>query len=70
MKTRDLVEQCIIEYMEDHQYSPSIRELCEMTGLSSTSTVYQHLTSLAKEGRIKFDGVRCIAVRGYRFGKI
>lgn len=70
MKTRDFVEQCIIEYMEEHQYSPSVRELCEMTGLSSTSTIHQHLHSLSKEGRIKFEGKRCISVRGYKFGKI
>lgn len=70
MKTRDFVLQCIIEYMEEHQYSPSIRELCDMTGLTSTSTVHQHLSTLSKEGRIEFNGRRCIRVAGYRFGKI
>lgn len=69
MKSKDKVEKCIIEYMEEHQYSPSIRELCQMTGLNSTSSVYWHLKSLEKEGRIIFDGVRCIAVMGYQFCK-
>lgn len=70
MKTRELVLQSVIKYMEINQYSPSIRDICRMTGLKSTSTVYGHLNSLASEGRIKFDGVRCIAVKGYKFGKI
>ena len=70
VKTRDFVLQCIIEYMEDHQYAPSVRDLCDMTGLSSTSTVQQHLINLSKEGRIEFNGKRCISVEGYKFGKI
>lgn len=70
MKSKDRVYNYIIDYMEKHQYSPSIREICEGVGLKSTSTVYTHLINLEIEGKIKFNGVRCIAVEGYKFGKI
>lgn len=70
MKSRDRVYQYIIDYMTEHQYAPSVRNICEGTGLKSTSTVYSHLVNLEMEGKIEFNGVRCIAVEGYRFGKI
>ena len=70
MKSKDRILDFVIEYMEEHQYSPSIREICEGVGLKSTSTVYMHLVNLEMEGKIKFNGVRCIAVEGYKFGKI
>jgi len=70
MRTRDRVLRFIVDYMEQNQYSPSIRDICEGTGLRSTSTVYTHLVNLHTDGKIQFDGVRRIKVEGYRFGKI
>lgn len=70
MKSREKVLNYIVDYMTEHQYAPSIRNICEGTGLKSTSTVYSHLVNLELEGAIEFNGVRCIAVKGYRFGKI
>lgn len=70
MKTRERVLKFIVEYMEKNQYSPSIREIGDGVGLRSTSSVYTHLINLELDGEIKFDGVRKIKVRGYRFGKI
>ena len=70
MKSKEKVLNYIVEYMTEHQYAPSIRNICEGTGLKSTSTVYSHLVNLELEGAIEFNGVRCIAVKGYRFGKI
>lgn len=70
MRTRDRVLNFIIEYMEEHQYSPSIRDICDGTGLRSTSTVYTHLINLEMDGEIRFDGVRRIKVKGYQFGKV
>ena len=67
MKSKDKVYNYIIDYMEEHQYSPSIREICEGTGLKSTSTVYAHLIDLDLMGKIKCEGVRRIAVEGYQF---
>lgn len=70
MKSKEKVLNYIVDYMTEHQYAPSIRNICEGTGLKSTSTVYSHLVNLELEGAIEFNGVRCIAVKGYRFGKI
>ena len=70
MSSRERVYKFIVDYMTEHQYAPSIRNICEGTGLKSTSTVYSHLINLEMDGLIKFNGVRCIAVEGYRFGKI
>lgn len=36
-------------------YPPSVREMCNAVGLSSTSSVHAHLESLAKKGYIKKD---------------
>lgn len=69
MKSKERVYNYIIDYMEKHQYSPSVRDICEGVGLRSTSTVYTHLVNLQLEGAIDFNGVRCIAVKGYKFCK-
>lgn len=70
MRSRERVYNYIIDYMTEHQYAPSVRDICEGVGLKSTSTVYSHLVNLELEGAIEFNGVRCIAVKGYKFGKI
>lgn len=69
MKSKDKVYNFVVEYMENHIYAPSIREICEGTGLKSTSTVYQHLINLDMDERIKCDGVRRITPIGYRLCK-
>lgn len=66
MSSREKVYNYITEYTKEHLYSPSIREICEGTGLRSTSTVYSHLINLEMEGKIKSEGVRRITLRGYR----
>lgn len=70
MKSKDKVYNYIISYMEEHQYSPSVRDICEGVGLKSTSTVYSHLLNLDLEGKIRCEGVRKIHVEGYKFGKV
>ena len=42
-------------YTENKGYPPSVREICEAVGLSSTSTVHGHLKRLEKKGLIKRD---------------
>lgn len=54
-QSRDKILKAIAEYFEVHKYAPSVRELCDMTGLSSTSTVSMHLTKLQIEGLIETD---------------
>ena len=66
MRSRDKVYNFIVKYVGEHLYSPSVRDICNGTGLSSTSTVYSHLLALESDGLIKFEGVRRITLKGYK----
>ena len=48
----------IIDYRSENGFSPSLREIGENIGLKSTSTVYNHLASLKKDGYIKSRDIR------------
>lgn len=37
-------------YVKEHHFSPSIRELCKLTGLKSTSTVKGYIDRLVEKG--------------------
>ena len=54
----------IVEYQKQYGFAPSIRELCKICNLSSTSTVAAHLKSLEDKGYIKRkeDAPRAIVV--------
>ncbi len=41
------------DYVENHNYAPSVRDICSAVGLTSTSTVHGHLTRLENKGFIK-----------------
>ncbi len=45
----------IMEYTEKNKYAPSIRELCEMVGLRSSSTMHRHLENLKLLGLITWE---------------
>ncbi len=51
---RNETQAKILEYIETSShingYPPSVREICEATGLKSTSTVHGHLVRLEKKG--------------------
>lgn len=72
-KVRDAIVKAIITYIEEHQYPPTVREIGEMVGLKSTSSVQAHLTKLIEEGRVETDaGIgspRSIRIPGYKFVK-
>lgn len=42
----------IVEYIDKEKMPPTTRELCELTGLSSTSTVHAYLKKLEQKGYI------------------
>lgn len=43
---------CIQTYSTSQRFSPTVRELCTMTGLKSTSSVHNYLVQLKEEGLI------------------
>lgn len=64
--------KAIIHYIEEYQYPPSIRDIGDIVGLKSTSSVHQHLENMNKKGLIETEGFgipRAIRVPGYRFMK-
>ncbi|ACB85086.1 transcriptional repressor LexA [Natranaerobius thermophilus] len=52
----------INDYASKNGYPPSVREICQGVGLSSTSTVHLHLSSLEKQGYIRRDSTRPRAI--------
>lgn len=57
MKTRDKILNYVQQYISEHGYSPTVREIGEAVGLFSSSTVHGHLTRLVELGLIsKEDG--------------
>ena len=62
----------IVRYCTKKLYSPSIRELCNLTGFSSSGTVRLQLQELVRQGRITWDGngkARTIALTNYKLVK-
>lgn len=47
------VYKAIREFYKEKGYSPCVRELQQMCGYSSASTVHMHLKTLKKEGYIE-----------------
>lgn len=73
-ETRNHIKQCIISYIEEHGYSPSFRELCDITGIKSTSSIQYQITKMLEIGMLETDcgiGIsRAIRVPGYKFVKV
>lgn len=69
MKALTKSRQKILDYLKQCSEAgrvPSVREICDNTGLSSTSTVHYHLNALEEDGYIvREHGVnRCIQIAG------
>ena len=58
------VYESIMQYQRVNGYAPTIREICKMVGVASTSSVYAHLKILEEKGYIarKLDASRAIAI--------
>ena len=52
-KKQQQIMDCILSYVNERGYPPTIRELCDMVGLSSTSSVSSHLDTLEEKGYIR-----------------
>jgi repressor LexA len=44
----------IEDFIKENGYSPSVRELCKITGKNSPGTIYTHLHKLKELGYITF----------------
>ncbi|MGA0122352.1 MAG: transcriptional repressor LexA [Gaiellales bacterium] len=54
----DVVEQ----YMEEHGYPPTVREIGDAVGLASPSTVHAHLKALEQSGALRRDATKPRAI--------
>lgn len=63
LSTRERVFAAIQDYRLFYDVSPSLREIAEITGLRSVSTVRLHLDALREQGRITWDDRRARSVR-------
>ena len=50
----DYIRDCIL----NHNFSPTVREICEEVGIKSTSTVHYYLKELVDEGYIVKDDLK------------
>ena len=65
-----LVLESIISHIKKYGYPPTVREIGEIVGLKSSSSVYRHLNALEEQGFIINDGMpRAISVVGWKFVK-
>jgi repressor LexA len=55
--------EVIREFTAEHGYPPSVREIGERVGLSSSSTIHSHLKSLERNGLISRDPTKPRALR-------
>lgn len=51
---QQIVYESIKQYIRENEQSPSIREICELAGLSSPATVHKHLKNLKDKGYIDY----------------
>lgn len=60
-RQREILE-CIDQSMRDRGYPPSVREIGEVVGLGSPSTVHSHLSSLQRMGFLRRDPTKPRAI--------
>lgn len=61
-KQKEVFEQ-ICKYIDENGYSPTVRELCNLCGLSSSATMWVHLQKLKNKGFIYFDDKKFRTIR-------
>lgn len=68
---KEKIYDFIVDFMTSKGYSPSICEIGDAVGLSSTSSVFNQLMNLQDEGLIKMQNCksRTISLVGYKFVK-
>ena len=61
-KGLNVKEKLVFEFIKKqvikNGYAPTMREICEETGIKSTACVYNHMVSLRKKGYIRYETKR------------
>ena len=59
---REQILNFLIQFMNEHGYAPTVREICNAVGLQSTATVHYHLNALRDAGLIEMDEMKKRAI--------
>jgi repressor LexA len=62
IRTSDIMLEYIRQYIREHEYPPSIREIQGGCGISSTSVVSYNLNILERQGKITRDKHKARAI--------
>jgi SOS-response transcriptional repressor LexA len=52
---RRQVIAAVEQFVAEHGYGPSVREVARMVGLSSSHTAYMHLRNAARDGELRHE---------------
>ena len=59
---REQILKFLTQFMNEHGYAPTVREICNAVGLQSTATVHYHLNALRDAGLIEMDEMKKRAI--------
>ena len=59
---REQILNFLTQFMNEHGYAPTVREICKAVGLQSTATVHYHLNALRDAGLIEMDEMKKRAI--------
>jgi len=59
---QEKILEAIRSHIKSFGYSPAVRDICQATGIKSTSTVHLHLNNLEKMGFIRRDHTKSRAI--------
>ncbi len=60
---REKVLEYVRWFVAEYGYAPTVREIGDGVGLTSTSTVHHHLVTLQSEGRIELSAGKARTIR-------
>ena len=59
---REQILNFLTQFMNEHGYAPTVREICNAVGLQSTATVHYHLNALRDAGLMEMDEMKKRAI--------
>ena len=59
---REQILNFLTQFMNEHGYAPTVREICNAVGRQSTATVHYHLNALRDAGLIEMDEMKKRAI--------
>lgn len=70
-ETRKRIYDFVVDYIQEHGYPPTVREIGDGVYLASTSSVHGHILQMLENGTLETDAQngssRAIRVPGYKF---